>query len=279
MLDKSFLIERFVKHLLERFPVLPDPYDKRDYRYAESVLAKEPIPQHADFSKYQSLARNQGSVGKCVSFSTVAPCEGLINQSAGRELMGLEQSDLSEQFVYNMCKLIDGHAGEGTFLRCGYKVWNKYGIPTEQLVPYKENLVRENYTDDVFQEAATRKLKEYLSIGRKEEEFLSALSTGPVSIVLPIYRGIYKAVHVPMPERWEQSLGLHAMVAVGYDLNGQWTKTEDRKAKRNLKMIKVKNSWGWMFGDCGYQYFPLEYFVKNLVSAWKPIGLIDGQND
>jgi C1A family cysteine protease len=58
---------------------------------------------------------------------------------------------------------------------------------------------------------------------------------------------------VPVPEKWEQSLGGHAMCVVGY-----------KRINRKDYMI-VRNSWGDSWGDNGYCYIPMSFISKKYI--------------
>ena len=57
---------------------------------------------------------------------------------------------------------------------------------------------------------------------------------------------------VPMPAKYEQVLGGHAVMAVGYNDAKKW--------------FIVRNSWGPGWGDKGYFYLPYAYFTPGLTS-------------
>jgi C1A family cysteine protease len=80
-----------------------------------------------------------------------------------------------------------------------------------------------------------------------------------------VYESIYQASRngeIPFPCGGERALGGHAIVAVGYD--------DDKKIKNAIcgpetkGALRIRNSWGYHWGDRGYGWLPYEYVLNVL---------------
>jgi C1A family cysteine protease len=59
---------------------------------------------------------------------------------------------------------------------------------------------------------------------------------------------------IPMPLTTEIMLGGHCVDIVGYNLND--------------KTMRIRNSWGKTWGQCGYGVLPIEYIEKLSDDNW-----------
>ena len=64
-----------------------------------------------------------------------------------------------------------------------------------------------------------------------------------------------------MPQKNENTLGGHAICAVGYD---------DKK-----QLIKFKNSWSTQWGNKGYGFLPYAYIERYMLDAWSSVDMKD----
>jgi C1A family cysteine protease len=119
-----------------------------------------------------------------------------------------------------------------------------------------------HFTDAPTQVAETDAAKYKITEYRRITDVVglkTALAEGnPVVIGMLLYDSFESDVVartgiVPVPEKWEQSLGGHAMCVVGY-----------KRINRKDYMI-VRNSWGDSWGDNGYCYIPMSFISKKYI--------------
>jgi len=134
-----------------------DVEDIRDYSFKNSLskpslseILKE-IPVRVDHSNKMSPVKNQGRLGSCVGFAVSALKEWQEQVEHEKEVKEGKKNhrdekyyDLSEAWIYWMCKKIDPWPGqEGTSIRCAMKVLKNIGVPTEKAWPYDDKVYGE----------------------------------------------------------------------------------------------------------------------------------------
>ena len=103
------------------------------------------IPDHACLTEHYQPVRNQGSVGTCTAFATIATLEGQHNRI-----------DFSEAFNYSLTKSRDGHPDtDGSWLRVSVPVLAEHGSCRESTWSYKQNrrYLRQKPSASAFREA------------------------------------------------------------------------------------------------------------------------------
>jgi C1A family cysteine protease len=128
---------------------------------------------------------------------------------------------------------------------------NKEGAPHEQLWPYIISKFRIKPISGVYKDALNHQSIEYARVPQTVNAMKSCIASGyPFIFGFTVYESfesdtVASTGVVPMPQRNEQVLGGHAVVAVGYD-----DKTE---------RFIVRNSWGSQWGEKGYFTMPYKY--------------------
>lgn len=246
-----------------------EAYDERDFLYqpdrpyASADDAILSAPSSVDWTNGMTPVKDQGKLGSCVGFAVSAVKEWQEQTEHQREVDSgkfdhrtQKYYDLSEAWIYWMCKKIDPWPGiEGTSLRSAMKVLNKIGVPCEKAWPYDDVVKGEpkKWAHLVARWALIDSYYRITSLG----ELRDALINGPVPIGVGVYDEIFEVGDngiVKYPTDPQYCYGGHAICAVGYD---------DSK-----KLIKFKNSWSSKWGKKGYGYFSYN-FIRNFVwDAW-----------
>jgi len=237
-----------------------DTFDKRDYISSSTLpLLEGQILEH----DLMSPVKNQGGLGSCVGFAVAAMKEWQEQQEHMREVEEGKKNhrdekyyDLSEQWIYYMCKKIDPWPNqEGTSIRVAMKVLQKIGVPTEKAWPY-DDVIRGEPKSWAHMVARWSLIGSYYRV-RSLNELKKALLEGPVVIGIPCFKEIFYVRRngvIPYPKNPNMIYGGHAICAVGFD---------DKR-----KIIKFKNSWGRGWGKKGYGYLPYKYIRDFLWDAW-----------
>ena len=200
---------------------------------------------------------NQGRLGSCVGCAGAGIMQYYDNLKTGKQ-----DSDLSELDLYWECEQIDGHPGQGTYPKCAMQVLKNRGIPEEKYWPYCDAWpITTNRNFDIDGDLRLLQITRYYRIKTHEQLLKAIAAEGPVLVTLKIFDYWYKV----KSNGWIEikkgfPLGLHALNFCGYDIRKQH--------------YIVHNSWGWMWGDCGFCYIPFEYFKKYKQDCWVPV--IDG---
>ncbi len=142
----------------EQFPkglgLIPDTPDERDYRLAVA----QPLEVSQAFSDYEgemTPVKDQGRLGSCVAFGTVA-----VKEWQERKQRRRSNFDFSEAFLYELIRL----PGGGAYPRQAMKVLADFGVPREQYLPYSE-AVDENATSTFIPNGRQRNNARYYKGG------------------------------------------------------------------------------------------------------------------
>ena len=253
--------EAFLRNLHK---VHKDPKDPNDYKASQADFSKvkfSNIPKKSSESQYDSLPRNQGHREICVSERTRSAAESFYN-----EKNGCRDSNFSPEFINYYAEQWDNHDPEGTYPRLGCKALKEKGIPIYGLYP-----VMPRFSDVqepplfVIEDAERRRCKAYYRAG-SIQQICKAIYRNDfnrkrgipnryyVGGSFKIFKSILGCTILPMPQKYERSLGIHDMRIADYDLTKQW--------------FKIRNSWGLMSHDAGYLYMSFEYFKKYKGDIW-----------
>lgn len=229
------------------------------------------LPTHVDLRPQMTPVGDQLSreAMACTGFAMAGVAEYLAKKRG-------ESVQLSAGFMYVRELVHDGHPGAsdaGSWIATGMKVLKAEGIAPEALHPFMTLAQvgswsgRQQYcatppSKEAFEAAKAYRIGSYSQAGTFEE-MKQALADGkPVPFIFAIYPGFRtpecaSTGIVPLPNlETEKSLGLHAVVAVGYDDATQ--------------RVIFRQCRGPKFGEQGYGFMPYGYFRQELVGdAWK----------
>jgi len=221
------------------------------------------LPDRIDLRPWCSPVLDQGEQGSCTAQAIVGLREFLEIQS------GQPLTSLSRAFLYYEERLKEGTTDEdsGAMPVDGMAVLKTIGVCPEAEMPYSDQDYSTAPTDKTIQDAGPYRISSYKAVN-STALFKAALAEGhPVVIGIQIYDSFEsdaaaKTGTIPIPNKdAEQHLGGHCMLAVGYDLG--------MTAGAHIGYVIVKNSWGRDWGDKGYCYIPLAYFMQpGLVSDY-----------
>ena len=248
-------------------------------------LSDAPLPPSVRLMDGLFPVRDQGSRGTCVAFS-----------SAGlREYLDGCSVELSEQFLYWVCKQMDGYPDEpGTLIRTAMSALGTKGVCPEEVWPYKCEPEPGNegqgpppdsaepsaldfrmpYTRSV----APNSINHYKQVLSGVDDFGSM----PVVIASLVFNSWFRsrATHqtgkITMPLPGEQPLpGGHAMLVVGY---------QDDTSVPGGGYFIVRNSWGDQWAPVspevpGHALMPYAYVERYVVEAFSGQVMSDSKAD
>lgn len=186
--------------------------------------------------------------GNCVANAIVSNLEFLEIKN------GLKYTDLSRMFLYYNARLETNTTQEdkGSNISAAFGTLKKHGVCSEKTYPYDPSKVfmRPSWRSyqEAFRHTLTQSYKIENSGNKLHYDILTALrSCHPVVFGTEVWDSFRNCTGlVQMPDTNTKSIGRHAMLIVGVDLN--------------TNRYIVRNSWGTSWGDKGYCYFPFEYF-------------------
>jgi len=240
---------------IARFGWVPDLPDHRDFTYAAPLLALRSLPAKVDLRKGCPPVYDQGQLGSCTANAIGAAFQ--FNQKK----LGLKDFMPSRLFIYYNERDIEGTANQdsGALIRDGIKSVNKLGVCPETSWPYDGSEFPLNPKLTVkpsaacYTEAKKHTADQYSRVARTLNQMKGCLASGfPFVYGFTVYESfegnqVAKTGLVPMPKQGEETLGGHAVLAVGYDDSSQ--------------RFIVRNSWGPKWGIKGYFTMPSTYLL------------------
>jgi len=232
------------------------PNDSRDRLYTSKLDGSS--FQNIDLRANCPPVRDQLNLGACTAFGTTA----LFNFV--RMKHGLPKWLPSPLFTYYDTRAMSGEQNQdsGAYVRDALKSTVKSGVAMERIWPYFTTRFDEKPSSDAYTNAEKHQTIEYLSIVNYDKnKFLSCLAEGyPFVFGIAVYPSFMnsKGGIVPMPDKSkEASLGGHCMLCVGY-----------RKNDDGSEVLIAQNSWNTYWGDAGYCYIPMNYFLNEAYDLW-----------
>ena len=222
--------------------------DERDF---VKVTPPTPTPASVDLRSNCPPVWDQGDLGCCSGHAIAAAIE--------YEFIHAKQHDWmpSRLFIYYNEREIEGTVDQdcGARLRDGIKVVAKRGVCPESLWGYDISKFASKPKTACYQEALKNLALRYESVPQTAQGIEHVLAGGH-----PVIFGfmVYPSFETPqvaatgiaaMPKPGEQSVGGHAVLAVGYD--------------KEKKQFLVRNSWGEKWGRHGYFYLPYDYMLSS----------------
>jgi C1A family cysteine protease len=223
-----------------------DHTDPRDHLYTPAPATLAP---HVDLTSGFPVAFDQGRLGSCTGNAWAGALAFL------HCMIFKDTTPWSRLMIYYGERWIEGtiRSDAGAMIRDGAKFLAKYGVCSEALWPYVISKFRTKPPAQCWNAALPARIVTYSRITTLDG-ILACLNDGhPVVFGFTVYESfesdaVARTGVVPMPAAGEQTLGGHAVVAVGYDLPS--------------KRLLVRNSWGPGWGQKGYFTMPFEYITK-----------------
>ena len=227
---------------------------------AEGLLeaAGSALPTKVDLRPGSSPISNQGGTNACVGYALADGIGEYLARRQGRPM------DLSPGFIWNQTRHVEKSLTEnmGTAPADAFKIADNLGFATEGAFPSLSD-AHQDGTPDFARLLTTRPSNAVIAGAKKHRLFtgwkpvttVHALKKAladdmPVMLAVAVFESTMKigaSGKWPMPRAGEESLGGHAVTAVGYD--------------NARKHFIIRNSWGTGWGAKGYGYLPYD-FVK-----------------
>jgi C1A family cysteine protease len=215
------------------------------------------LPVRIDHRKYCSPVKDQGQLGSC----TANMAANMYEYMCKRGKTGYVE--LSRLFIYKTTRWLLHLTGDtGAYIRSALGALVVYGAPPEEYYPYEVSKFDE--TPDVLNAgfAQSFQVTKYFRLDKgipsneqliaRMKEFLTKGFC--LGIGFTVFDSFEEAASnggfIPYPKPTESVQGGHAVTIVGYDTN------------KEEGAFLVKNSWGVDWGEGGYGWIPMRYFVR-----------------
>ncbi len=233
---------------------MPSLYDYRDHLYRAPAPLLSALPPKVDLSHPAigfpwDPTLDQGRLGSC---GPNAIAEDLVYAAVKQE--GLTSVKLPSRLFIYWCtrSLMNTTASDsGVDNRSMMKALAQFGWCDEELWPYDVAKFRTKPPQECFDQAASRKIVQYLNVPQTVADMKGCIASGdPFTFGFTLWESFESKAaastgRIPMPGYTERVLGGHDVLFVGYDDDSQ--------------CFKFKNSWGTSWGDAGYGYLPYAY--------------------
>ena len=249
----------------------PDRLDLRDREYRPPLQSLPPEwPPQEDvaclFPDYtqDGMILDQGKEGACTGFGLAAVINYLLwrehihvnNKKADSKK--IEALKVSARMLYNMARIYDEFEGEdyeGSSCRGAMKGWHRHGVCKERTWPYVPNNAL-SPAKEWSQEAVQNPLGAYYRINKDSIVDMQAAvkEVGAIYCSAMVHQGwwLKESKSLPLIQYSSNTIGGHAFAIVGYNADG----------------FIVQNSWGDVWGFCGFAVMPYKEWVENGSDAW-----------
>ena len=242
---------RIRKHFPGCHPDLPDARD-----LARAVPQAADLPPTHDLRPLCPPVYNQGDLGSCTANAIAAAIEidhRLANQPAWTP---------SRLFIYYNERAAEKMTAtdSGGRLRDGLKSVAKQGVCPETLWAYDITRFAVKPDERCYVDALKNLALKYESVPQHSGALEQILFSGKAVIVhMTLYEGFESETvshtgMVPLPGKFETSLGGHAVLCVGYD--------------RPQQRFLMRNSWGPSWGLEGYFWLPYAYLCDPALAGY-----------
>ena len=263
-----------------KFGWIRDSWDERDFKYSPKFRLLN-LKRTVDLrSLLFPPIYDQLSTSSCTSNAWIAVVEYVRNLDKKRYV------ELSRLFHYWCERLKEGTAtiDGGAMIRTGIKVLVKQGVCPESMFEFSPENLFKVPPSHCFEIAALFQSLQYQKIRQGEYDLKSSIAEGyPIVFGAKIYDSFMsehtaKTGIVSMPKSGERCIGGHAIVKVGYTIDGiaavhskgtALLLSEEEKAIN--KWWIVRNSWSSKWGDNGHCYIPFDYTMNYALASdfWK----------
>lgn len=246
-----------------RYHCAPDEPDSRDRFRAFNIAT----PNKRDLRDKEAFPLfNQRSLGSCTANAIAAAFHFDQHKQENKS-----QFAPSRLFIYYNEREMEGTTKQdsGAMIRDGIKSVHKLGICPETMWPYDISKFTEKPPQLCYEVAKQNRAEKYERLTQDLSHLKGCLASGFPFVfgftVLTSFETdeVKKTGIMPMPQREDQAVGGHAVLAVGYDVKDS--------------VFIVRNSWGETWGDGGYFYMPFDYMTnKDLCRDFWVITWVDG---
>ena len=244
----------------------PDLPDRRDFLYAVPPATAAALPTKVDLRPNCPPVYDQGQLGSCTANAIAGPIE------FDQKKQGLPEATPSRLFIYYNERVIESSSPSvdgGAQIRDGIKSVASKGVCPETMWPYDDHNTdpdpcttckfAQKPPANCYTEAKQHKITVYQRLNSAVINTLKGCLAGgyPFVFGFTVYESfesqqVATTGIVPMPGPKEQTVGGHAVVAVGYDDATQ--------------MFIVRNSWNTTWGLKGYFMMPYGYLTDTNLS-------------
>jgi C1A family cysteine protease len=234
---------------------IPDLPDQRDHLYSAPLRQLAGLPVCVDLASQCPAVYDQGQLGSCTANAIGAAVE------FDRMKQGLQDFIPSRLFIYWNERNMEGtvQSDSGAQIRDGIKSVAKQGACPETDWPYDISRFTEKPSAQAYADAKLDRAVSYQRVAQNLNQMKGCLASGyPFVFGFTVYESfesdeVAQTGHAPMPASGEQTVGGHAVLAVGYDDASQW--------------LTVRNSWGDGWGMKGYFTLPYAYVTQSSLAA------------
>lgn len=229
-------------------------------------LSKAILPPLVDLRSKCPAVYDQENLGSCTANAIGGAYQ--FNEMKQNEKNIFVPSRL---FIYYNERKMEGSINEdaGACIADGVLSVHNVGVCDEKEWPYVVSKFAVSPPQSLYQKAQNHKTGQYKRIQQNLSQIKSALAaSSPVIFGMMVYKSfespsVLKTGIVPMPTQFDECLGGHAVLIVGY--------------RDSDKRFIVRNSWGPGWGDKGYFYLPYQYVTdQNKCSDfWTILNVID----
>ncbi|CAN5775132.1 hypothetical protein BH11PSE13_BH11PSE13_32790 [soil metagenome] len=251
--------------------VRPDTLDFRDLMYTPSLIE---VPTHmplGDYLDHKVPVLDQGSEGACTGFGLATVANYLLL----RRRVVPDSTPVSPRMLYELARRYDDWPGEnysGSSARGAMKGWNKHGICSEALYPYKPTKKTKSKSDSKADDTAAgktdrqgltvqrvadgvrRPLGAYFRVNHKDLVAMHAAiaEVGVLYATATVHDGWNNVGSDGLIVQSDKITGGHAFAIVAYDDQGFW----------------IQNSWGSTWGLRGFCRISYDDWLANGTDVW-----------
>jgi C1A family cysteine protease len=231
----------------------PDFPDHRDIRYGAVYRVPKKLPASADLRPLCPPVEDQGQLGSCTAHALTGALEVL------EKIDGLPVVQMSRLFVYYNERAIEHTVQQdgGAQLRDGIKSLVNMGACTEDKWPYVISKFKVKPPAACFKNGLDHQILTYQRIDTVDQMRACLAEGFPFVFGFTVYESFESQAmatsgKLNMPKPSEQTVGGHAVLAVGYN--------------DTQKRFIIRNSWSANWGMNGYFTMPYDYLANRDLS-------------